>query len=288
MIHLVSYPHDRITCSAATLFNEMLADYDVKHSNGFGNLPLDAKGAVVVFHGQQDAQKPNIGKRLSQYARELEWVIFVSLGDEGCDFPYGDLDHPRMKLWVQTPKPGKVTADRYLIEGYHPNTRALLAKIPDYDRTLDWFFAGQVNHERRQSCFEAIREVRVDWNGLSIPTAGFMQGVPLADYYAYMKEAKIILCPAGPLTPDSFRFAEALEAGCIPILDAYSPDHVPGYWSMVLGLHPFPVIEDWNKLPEMMAVVLDHHEAMQEFLQSWWSEYKRKFRTWLRQDLEGI
>jgi len=283
--NVIWYPHDRITCSAATMFNEMLDLYDVNHCNGFGNVPLDARGAVIVFHGQQNAQKPNIGERLTRYSKELDWVIWVSIGDEGCDFPYGDFDHRRQYLWVQTPKPGKVAADRYLIEGYHPNTRVLLARVQDSPRTLDWFFAGQINHERRQQCSDALRSVP---NGLLIGTEGFMQGVSQEEYYDRMKQAKIVPCPAGPLTPDSFRFCEALEAGCIPILDAYSPDHIPNYWDMVIPGHPFRVVEDWSMLPQVMDEILADYRQNLRRAEYWWHYEKLRFRQWLKQDMDSL
>jgi hypothetical protein len=284
-INVVSYPHDRITCSAATMVNEILALYGVRHCEGFGHLPMDAKGAIIMFHGQQDAPKPNIGKRLSGYAQELEWVLWISIGDEGCEFPYDDLDHPRQRKWIQTPKPGKVKADRYLIEGYHPNTRTLLGKSADVKRDFDGFFAGQVNHTRRQECVASLQ----DKIGVYVyPTDSFMAGLSMEEYYGVMKRAKLVPCPAGPLTPDSFRFAEALEAGCIPILDAFSPDRVAGYWDMVLESHPFRVVEDWDTLPRVMDEILERYEENQRAAKNWWHWYKLRMRTWMRQDLEAL
>lgn len=284
--YVISYPHDHITCSAATMFNELITLYDCRHVLGFPHLPIDAEGAIVVFHGQQESVKPRIGERLSDYARDLRWVIFVSIGDEGCDFPYSDLDHPNMRLWVQTPKPGKVKADRYLIEGYHPSTQAMLHSLPAIDRDLSWFFAGQVNHARRVECVNQLAQFP---HGTLVSTLGFQQGMPLEEYYRHMRRARIVPCPAGPLTPDSFRFAEALEAGAVPILDGYAPDGIRGYWNMVLGDHPFAVLYDWSDLSYTMNVLLDSFERQQRLTQFWWKSWKLKMRQqWLPQDLAAL
>jgi hypothetical protein len=291
MIYVTWYPHNQITCSAATMFREVLDGYPVEHCEGFGNLPLDARGMIFVFHGQAEAQKPNIAALFNKFTKELDWVLFVSLGDEGCDFPYSQLEHKNKCLWVQTPKPGKVKADRYLIEGYHPNTHAeifnSIGSIGNPAPCWDWFFAGQVTNPRRKECVDALCEIN---SGFLMTTEGFMQGMPQVEYYGHMRQARIIPCPSGPLTPDSFRFAEALECGCVPILDGHAPDGIKGYWDMVLGPHhPLPVIEDWSELPAMMQSLLVGYEAIQRYTQYFWKSYKLKLRgTWLSQDLIAL
>lgn len=284
--YVVSFPFDRITCSAATMLNEVLAGYDARFVEGFGQLPVSVNGAIVVFHGQHESKKMNVAEHLMKLASPLDWVIWVSLGDEWCEFPYEVLVHKNQILWVQSPKPGKVIADRYLIEGYHPNTLPIIHGSPAPVRDLDWFFAGQVTHLRREQCVNALLKCQ---HGMLLETRGFFQGMPSEEFYKNLRRAKIAPCPAGPGTPDSFRFAEALECGAVPILDAFSPDGVKGYWDMVLGAHPFEVIEDWSTLPDVMAKILGHYEEQQRLTQYWWKRYKMALRTlWLSQDLMAL
>ena len=284
--YVVSYPHDRITCSAATMLNESLSLYQCRHVAGFAHLPDDADGAIVIFHGQREAAKPHIAERLSDYVYSLRWVLFISLGDEGGDFPYSGLDHANMRLWIQTPKPGRAKADRYLIEGYHPSTHSLMWRVADHDRDMDWFFAGQANHARRNSCVAVLSALD---RGTLLATSGFQQGMPLADYYRHLSCAKVAPCPSGPLTPDSFRFAEALEAGAVPVLDAFAPDGVTGYWDLVIPGHPFRVVSDWATFPSVLSDLLAHFTAEQRIAQYWWRSYKLKMRQqWLPQDLLAL
>ena len=284
-IPVVWFP-ERISCSAAAMLNEMLDSVEVEHCV-MPTLPLEANGAVIVFHGQNQSscsQGANVAERLNKYAAPLSWVIFISVGDEACEFPYHLLYHPNHRLWLQTPKPGKAEASRYMIEGY---PAGIHQKLPaENGRPLDWMFAGQVTHSRRKEFVHALSSVPVDYKNIFLATDTFGSGFAHEDYYRYMRQAKVVPCPSGPATPDSFRFAEALEAGCVPILDAYSPDHVPGYWDLVLGKHPFSVIEDWSTLPQVMAEILGDFERRQREANYWWRNYKIKFRsTWLARDL---
>lgn len=286
--YVVSYPYDRITCSAATMLNETLAGYNCRFVEGFSSLPPSATGAIVIFHGQNEARKLNIAQHLTKLSDPLEWVIWVSLGDEFCEFPYSLLKHKNQKLWVQTPKPGVVHADRYLIEGYHPNTVPFLLDYTHPHRDIDWFFAGQISHIRRERCMSGLMKCGC-FRGVLHETKGFMAGMPSDEFYRGMRRAKIAPCPAGPATPDTFRFAEALECGMIPILDAYAPDGVKGYWDMVLGDHPFNVVEDWDTLPAVMEEILKNYNETQRLVQYWWKRYKLAMRMlWVPQDLVAL
>jgi len=58
-------------------------------------------------------------------------------------------------------------------------------------------------------------------------TNGFMKGYSRTEYMNYLLQTKILLCPSGFVTPETFRLFEGLNAGCIviseklPDLDIY-------------------------------------------------------------------
>jgi hypothetical protein len=125
-------------------------------------------------------------------------------------------------------------------------------------------------------------------HGHLVVTPRFTQGVPRDKYYAAMAMAKFALCPSGPCTPDSFRFAEALVAGCIPIADnrTQNPSYPEGYWNYVLGPDlPFPVIEDWNTLPDVLAEWLPEWPERSKRCRQWWTKYLDAKVAQLREDL---
>lgn len=300
---------------------ESFAKMGARHYSGFGpegdkQLP-NLKGAVVCFHGGNEAaigRGPVLAAMMSAETVRYEWVIFVSIGDEADEFPMHLLVHKNMRLYCQTPKPGKMNAsicDRLLIEGYPNDQRGILDTIGDIPRDLDYFFAGQVTHPRRHSCVKAMEAYRTpptsqrgkasvvgvrqsaDWydtKSVIIKTTSFGAGLSHPSYYGFMRAAKVIPCPAGPATPDSFRAAEALECGCVPLLDAYSPDHVAGYWDLVFGEnHPFYIIEDWEKeLPFVMNHILGNWEEEARKCGVYWAKYKKDFSGWLVKDMLAL
>ena len=252
--------------SCCHMLNEMFDLYVCTH-----NLVND-DGAVIVIHGQLPC-------RPLDWVERLPWVIWVVIGDEASESDY-TVKHPNSRLWLQTPLPSQ-RADRYLIEGYPIHT-----KQSKEERSLLWFFAGQDNHQRRHDCVKALREME---GGLMLTTHSFGAGIPQDQYLKYMSRALVIPCPSGPATADSFRIWEALECGAVPIIDARSlRDETVGFWSVVLGDHPLPIIEDWETLPEVMLAVLRDYPRISRLTQFWWLKYKLSFRSWLARDLISL
>lgn len=268
------WPGDRGSWSCANMLNEMLDSYGCEH------FPAEIEdGIVTIFHGGNYTAK-DAALTLNNWAANFPWVIFISVGDEASEFPYSELQHSNMRLWVQTPLP-TTKANRYLIEGYPAHT-----KRQDVPKTLDWFFSGQLTHARRIACYKALEPLS---GGLLRGTNGFGKGYPQEMYLEHMSAAKIVPCPSGPATPDTFRIWEALECGCVPIIDARSlRDETVGFWDTVLGGHPLPMIDDWSELPEKMKAILAGYDLYQHVCSLWWKSYKRKFNGWLAEDLLAL
>lgn len=263
--------------------------YTFTHRSTWAELPPDAEGAVVVYHGDHEYTKMDeIQRELSR----LKWALLIVIGDESSLFPAGRLMAMNRRIWFQIPIPGARHSycSHFLLCGYPDDATPLLAPYDSnsVDRPNDWFFAGQVTHQRRRECAEQLRNMP---NGKLIETAGFWQGLPRDEYYREMAHAKIIPCPAGTVTPDSFRVAEALEAGALPIVDATCsiPRYPEGFWKTVFGEEPpFPVIQDWKTLPSVMAKALAEWPANRDRAVSWWKEYKGRTKEWLADDLDYL
>lgn len=254
---------------------------------GIENLPADQDGAVICFPGQWQGE--HVGK-LSNDLAKLRWVILIIFADEESAFPAHLIKHPNMRMWIQTPIAGKHNfANHYLLVGYPTHAPRMIGEVTRFidQKKRDWFFSGQVTHARREACVKELRFLN-DAGRLN-ETAGFTQGLERGEYYAEMAAAKIAPAPAGPCTPDSFRLAEALEAGCIPIVDAVCPIHPAGYWDYVFGENPpFPVLHDWAYLPAVMQGLLSTWPASANKVFAWWQAYKRRLAYDMEQDLKDV
>ncbi len=153
------------------------------------------------------------------------------------------------------------------------------------ERIYDWSFCGQVTHERRRQCIEQLRKLP---KGKLVETDGFGRGLEHEEYFRILTQSKIVPCPCGPATPDTYRMCEALEAGAVPIIDTVSLPGIHGYWEMTLPDHPLPFVNEWSELPAVMETVLNDYERIQRLCQYWWMGYKLRFRNWLAEDLAAL
>jgi hypothetical protein len=271
-----------------TLLNETLdAGFDFRHYSTTADVPQNAQTAVIVVNG---GHEQGLEKAIDVELRRFQWSIIIVIGDEESKFQTRFLQGPNRKIWQQNPTPQvHHFANRFLICGYPSETQKYLAK---HDRTsavrsLDWFFAGQVTHSRRHQCVQVLNSIP---NGKLQSTKHFFaQDLTPEDYYAIMSKAKIVPCPGGPCTPDTFRLAEALEAGCLPIVDdrpGLRAGYPQGYWENVFGERPpFPIVQNWTNLPNIMRQELAKWPRNRDAAYAWWVKYKAKMADWIRTDM---
>ena len=284
-LNVVWWNKERGSWSCCHLLNESFDRYQCRHLTRYDPAIRSLPGAILVFHGanaQLLGNGPANAAMMNDLASRWAWCIFISIGDEGTEFPLHLLSHPNSRLWVQAPL-ATTKADRYLIQGYPDHTHRT-----DCNKDLDWFFSGQITHERRRTFHNAVLD-GVGAAGFYATTEGFGQGMPQSEYLAFMSRARIIPCPAGPATPDTFRVYEALECGAIPLLDARaSRDATVGVWPLLLGDHPLPVIDDWSTLPSVMPTLLADWDRRQRWISAWWRAYKHQYHLMLAHDLVAL
>lgn len=239
-------------------------------------------GAVISIRANDNQQFIDT---LNTDIAALKWCVIIVTGNEnGSDF-HTKIKHPNCKIWVQTPKMTD-KADYFLPLGYPTIERHYTGAV----RVHDWSFAGQVTHSRR---YELVKVLEGLQRGKLVKTEGFGQGLAYPEYFRLLTESKVVPCPGGPATPDTFRFYEALEAGCVPIVDIQSGqgDYGGVYWEKVFGIYrniPFPLIENWNDFPNLLELVLSEFTEIQAVTHDWWMDYKRKVVRDLFEQIESI
>ena len=239
---------------------------------------VPAKRAIVVVKADSVPDTLLLAHELNRF----ESGVLIVCGNEEGTFRTEEIKHPRMKVWLQTPAANQ-TCDRALPWGWTPRK---IAAPDSSERIFNWSFAGQNSHVRRHECIEALRKIP---HGLLTETNGFSQGLSRNVYWELLHSTKLVPCPSGPLTVDTFRACESLEAGAIPILDGVSPTgHYRAYWTRVFGPNiPFPIIESWDTLPSVMETWLQNWEERQETCMNWWKAQKGEWLHNLSQDLHA-
>ena len=270
--------------NCTTMLNWMFDQHICQHHirPGVAKLAAREDGAVFIIHGgRQLGQIDHVNSDLEKF----RYVIVILLGDEECSFPAEEIEHEHMRLWIQEPIPGRHDfADRFIIDGY---TARFIGTRYTGKKNLDWIFAGQVTHERRRSCRDALQ--KLDWGGVIIESKGYCQGVSIDEYADLLSRAKIAPCPSGPFSPDAARPWEALQVGTLPILDDLSPTRrEPGFWKYVLGDHPLPVVTEWDSLPWLIEGIKQDWEKRINDAIWWWEHYKAGFAGWLQEDWNSL
>eukprot|EP00667_Euglena_gracilis_P013906 EG_transcript_14385 len=130
---------------------------------------------------------------------------------------------------------------------------------PMQNRTYNWCFLGDPHKSSRKEMLRALRAVP---RGMWFTYRGFgsrsMRSA--ARMRATMANARLCPAPSGYRNVESFRVYEALEAGCIPIVNRWPVqrvDRVKGVWRLMLGpalANLIPEVEDWAQ-PSTLQLV---------------------------------
>jgi hypothetical protein len=145
-----------------------------------------------------------------------------------------------------------------------------------------------VNHPLRHEAVELLASLDRT-NALLAPTKRFASGMPQQAYLRALAQSKVVACPAGVRSADSFRVWEALAAGAVPVADDRSPAYGRGFWHMLFGeAPPFPIVDEWGQFPAILDQVLGAWPANATRLQAWWLRWQRDLRRRFAADLAEL
>lgn len=236
-------------CLLFSLLKDSYVTYDI------GRVPGIDEAVVVIPGAYQGKYIDGINGELAKLKRCK--VIITS--DEENNFPIDELSHPNMEVYAN------YMTDKYEREvKWLPIGPARLPQVEYEPKTIDWFFAGQVNHDSRRKLIEVLEPLH---NGDLLATDGFAQGVTHAEYYQRMAKAKAVPAPRGNISPDSFRFYEALELGAIPI-----PENKE-WWTKLFPDLPMEVANTWDDAPRLINKAVTDQEYRNKCV-AWWQRKK--------------
>lgn len=254
----------------------------------------DFEGCIFVFNGRTHVDYLDA---INGFINHYQWVMVLLCGDEEWDFPWQQLKHPNMRLYVMQARPEHAELERFIPGGWYPRTRDYLSNIDctaaaDY-RHLDWSFIGQITHERRQEFAAVARDMlNAGSQGDLRETDRYLSDdTPRHEYFEIMADSKVVPSPSGPYSVDCARAFEALEAGCIPVCDvktAYAGQF--DYWALLFGeqFHSLPLVDDWHQFPRILRRLLKQWPANANRVYAFWQQYKRRFVTQLHKDITAL
>ena len=211
------------------------------------------------------AYQYDIVGKINKELSKLRKCIVIITSDEENKFPLHELQHPNMQIFATYPH--ETTADvTWLPIGYPPHIESKTLE----DKTVDMFYAGQVNHKDRSDMIEQFKTQNM--NGEMLISDGFAQGIDPKDYIKKTCQAKVIPCPKGNISYDSFRLYEALECGAVPIAQN------PIFWKYLFTDEPFPITEKKEQWKGYTQDAVDQYPVLNNKCQSWWIKEKQKIK----------
>ena len=93
-----------------------------------------------------------------------------------------------------------------------------------------------------------------------------------------LSSTEFIPCPNGFFHPETYRLYEALECGCIPIVEnAYK------YYDRLFPNNPFLKIDKWSEAkPILKSWDEDQVKSKREECKNWWNEEKKNIQNFLK------
>ncbi len=202
--------------------------------------------------------------------------------------------HVRSRLALRAPRnlPSPVRREARILRlplGYHSQEE--LPQIPMGDRSLDLFFAGEVNYKAPPGSYlrytsTSKREARVqlwaelqrlqatgEWKlDLGNISAGEKNAVPhFGSYSEKMMQSRICVAPRGSVA-DSFRSFEGLRAGCLVVCNRLPADEFMYPHAPLLIVHHWREIEGILKKYARDIAAL---EAWRARALAWWHDRLR-------------
>lgn len=236
-------------------------------------------GAIIVVPARHHCSPEDV-ETINLTASAYESVLLILCGDEEGRFPWKDIKHDNIRFWVQMPDP-KHYADMadfgfFFGNGWGAATPELITEgWPEMDsKDTLWSFSGQVTNSRRKQAANGLQKASTRVAGSFRPTQGFAQGLPSAEYARELAHSWVVPCPSGPCSVDTFRVYEALEAGCIPLVDTQTPRGETNYWDFVYGNNPLPKVSDWGDVGGLIEVLLARRCRIAAECSAWWQKQK--------------
>jgi len=156
---------------------------------------------------------------------------------------------------------------------------------PAAERRYLWSFMGDSKKSTRAAMLEALGSTGENFVHL---TSGFnaADALPTGRYRQIMDESLFVPCPAGWQNLDNFRAWEALEAGCIPIVERRANFD---YFAALCGRdYPFPSIIEWREATALVRRDREELEGLRHRCSAWWQVHKAIVRARIGAAITGL
>jgi len=195
--------------------------------------------------------------------RGLEYAV-IDLSDETRSSSIASYDRANFVLRNYF-RPGMDEHVLHIPLGYNTGFTAITDNPPATERTNTWAWVGQRWDQTREQMRSAMMTIP---NGKIHVAANESERLTPADMSKIYRDSIFVPAPHGWFVIDSFRVTEALEAGCIPIVE------ISDYWQKLYGEEPpFIQVSSWAEVPHVVNSLLRDPKLLEELrlrCYNWW------------------
>ena len=254
----------------ADWIDELLSDFEVNHIEDCKYEKLIDNSIIVVTYWEDFSSYIQ-----KLYEKNYKYGVIL-LGDEFYKAPtdfYDKVQFVFRNYWHKNQIHHKnvYTFPLGYKKGFWQNCSRQLKDI--YHRDYVWSFAGQiVNKPTREHMVKVMKQIPNNYIH-EIYAWGDISSLSVDAYQNLLLNSIFVPCPTGWWNLDSFRIYEALECGCIPVVEKIPFD----YFNLYLGSNPFITISSWNEVIDIINNLLSDPIALEKrrlACQKWWLTYK--------------
>ena len=233
---------------------------------------IDEKDQLIIIDSQLSIKK-ELYEKLS---KKCSSIYLIHLGDEGGTEDTNLIYNYCKHVWRTFGLPKyfnnhKITC---IPIGYKSGLNLQNKEI--IKRKFLWSFMGTIHGSSR---YDLIHQ-----NGNLKPhfinkTSNFAseESLDTEKYYAILHDSIFIMVPHGYVHPESYRLYEALESGCVPIIE--NPHN---FYNNFLPKNPLIKINLWKESSEIIKKLLNDKNKLKEKsdeINLWWENYKKNLRN---------
>ena len=192
-----------------------------------------------------------------------------------------------LRFYKRDDLPEKVTT---IPLGFHwtlqEGSQDVLLKTPRLPfRTLTWSFFG-TDWNNRKDLLQPLMDVSGAYKTQFFKDWKDPNALDEKTYISTLLDTIFVPCPDG-MNPETFRFYEALECGCLPILVRSETNSIWVDW-VAENLQILP-LDDWSKAPEFVKSLLSNKTTLETYrirVLSAWIQWRKTIQDDVRKFLQ--
>ena len=142
-------------------------------------------------------------------------------------------------------------------------------------RNYKWSFLGTTHGSSRYDLLDKHKNIMPNFINLTEDFSG-KRSMDTNDYYKILNNSIFAPIPHGYFHPETYRLYEALEAGCIPIIE--NPFQ---FFDNFLPNNPLPSVNSWEDSSTIIKKYLENKkdiEILRNKINDWWTQHKENLK----------